>query len=192
MEREEYQALRAAILVHFQILSQYNLTTIIATGAILGAAFASKQPTPWLVLAPVVIIVPNAFNIASRSEAVMRIGTYIQIFHEQAPGRSGWETRLYQIASQLGPWGFRATLNRFLYTLVLGGLGLLCVALFLFQPGVSWPLKSGIGAVTVILLAIAEYRWLLVPSRRQKYLDLWKGVLKAEREAGRWQAPPGD
>ena len=183
MEREEYQALRAETVTHMEICSQYYLMTIMATGAILGVAFALEQPSSWLVLAPLVVILPNAFNYASRSESITRIGTYIQVFHERANGGSGWETRLYRIASKLGPWAFYATLNRFLYTLVFAGLGLLCIALFLCQPGVSWSLRLGVGIALVIPLGIAEYRLLVVPSRRQRYLDLWNEALEAEKQA---------
>ena len=181
MKGEEYRALREEMSTGFQILSQYQLTTIIATGAILSVALSSTKSSPWLVLAPLTVIVPLAFNYASRSEAFIRIGTYIQVFHEGSG--SGWETRLYQIAPQLGRWGFATKLNRFLYTFTFPGLGLLCVVLFAFQPSVPWPLRLGVGLAMIVVLVTAEHRLLTAPSRRATYLQLWTEALSREREA---------
>jgi len=70
MNRDEYNALRAEINTHFQILNQYNLTTLVATAA--GLAVARDFPSSWFYLVPLLVILPNGFNYASRREAVIR------------------------------------------------------------------------------------------------------------------------
>jgi len=181
MENQEYRALRDEMHTHFQIASQHYLTTILATGAILSVALSSENSSPWLVLAPLIVIVPLAFNYAGRSEAITKIDTYIQVFHEGS-GSSGWERRLTQITPKLGRWGFAARLNRFVYTFTFPGLGLLCAVLFASQPSVPWPLRLAIGLATLVVFGSVEYRLVTVPSRRSLYLQLWTEMANAEAE----------
>ena len=184
MNVEEYKALRAEILTYFRINSQYMLSTVIATGVILGIALSATDFSRFLLLAPLIVIIPNALHYAANTEAVIRIATYIQVFGERESNDLRWETRLYQIVPELRAWAFNA-LHRFFYTLNFLGLGMLCIVLFLCQEDTSCFAKCSISILAIILLAIVEYRFLYVHSRRPKYLRLWRALLDKEKKSNK-------
>ena len=186
---EEYKQLRTEIVLHMQLQCQYTIATISATALPFGIAFATKNPNPYLFLAPLSIIFPCIFNNANRSEAILRTGTYIQVFHEADLSILGWETRLYKLPQTLRGTNFIKYIKRFLSTSSVFFIGLLSIALFLVISSTriitqdfrcASPAIYLIAVTLVLLLIYAQIQLLLIPSRRDRYIDAWKMLREEE------------
>lgn len=190
MQSDEYTALRQEIVTHFQISNQYVLSTLVVTAAIF--AFSRNFSSHWFFLIPLVVIVPNGLNYAFRTESILRIGTYIQVFGGELTQQYMWESRLDNLTPRLGWWRFDSLFGRFTYSCSFFGLGLVALIAFLVNSPKSLPSLVG-GAVALAMLLAMEYRIITVPKRRRQYLILWREMAKdAQQSPGAYSSKAAD
>ncbi len=169
--QREFKALRSEIVSLIQTGTQTWLSTTIATAAVL--AFAKGQQVSWYCLVPLVVIIPNGFFWAAKSEDIQRIASYIQVFGGEVDGKYLWEKLLNASAPKFRTWHCASTLSRFRDTSAFLGLGLLSVVLFLVGSTPKWHHWSAAAAV-ILLLAAMQYRIVIVPRLRPVYLAQWR------------------
>lgn len=61
----------------------------------IGYGLSNKEGS--IFLAPLIIIIPSLFFLASQLESTIRIATYIQVFFEEGSDELNWETKLFQL-----------------------------------------------------------------------------------------------
>lgn len=185
MNDAEFKALRDEIIEHLRISHQYLAGTITVTAALFalyakdiggGQAFSS----PYILLLPLVFILPNAFDYASRSEGIVRIASYIEVFGGES---FRWECHLHCLEES---WKegitFYGQAARLMYTIPRVGLGILCVVLFLLASPESMSIyvKMVISVSCGIVLVFAQVRILRTWKLRAKYISHWKAIKSLE------------
>ena len=180
-KQDEYNALRNEILSKFQTVNQYNWSTILATGAILGLAMGKTTPNPFFFLAPLFVILPNMLNYALGSRSIRQTGAYLQVFHEQGNPELNWEKRCWRfnetdrVVTYANPLLRFATMSTFL------GLAIVC----LFLAWQTWTLA--IWSYLLVLLVVLSYLcgvMVLVvdmTGHRQRCVQEWEKIRDEER-----------
>jgi len=183
MDEIEYTALRNEIISNSEIINNYNLSTILASGTVFGFAFSNLISfSPYLFLIPLLFIIPNAFHSTFTTEGIIRIGSYIQVFMYSKSNGKGWESRLTEISKYLGPLRFSSYLSRILSWSTYYGLGILSLFAFyinnIFMKWYDWLLII----LSFLLLSFAEYRLLTVNKKRKYYLEKWEMIKNNENQ----------
>ncbi len=180
---EEYQTLRDEAISHIETLNHYQLTTILAVVGFVGLDVLWIKSSPYLFLVPVLVVFTNGINYANRSEAVRRIGTYIEVFIEPHVQNLKWQRRRYRLGAIRGSSGFDAKWLRVIYTgnfLVFGGL---CTALFWHKASPQSWVDMTIAGIASAMLIFMEYRLMLPGSARKDiYLRDWRRIQDEEGE----------
>lgn len=184
MIKEEYNGLRSEILQLQESQQKIRVTAIMSTGACLGWGFAgSESSSPYIFLIPLVFLLPMMYEMTFKTEAMIRIGTYIQIFHESLNDLSGWEsnlTSLYKNTSSFSSW--HSKFNRSLYcgsTFLLAVISLLSFSLTVNS--MTWNLCLLI--LLLFILALMPFIKLIsINKKRQTYIDYWIEIQKKGHE----------
>ena len=132
---EEYKYLNQQIMNHQRLLFQIFTFSVIAAVAILSWGLQSFPKSgmeasglaPFLLLAPMAIVLPCAFIIRGIREEIFGWGAYIIVFHESV-GDVGYETRLDRIRDKVGRFRESYTYLIGIYWSFLG----ICIWLFIW------------------------------------------------------------
>lgn len=95
----EYEALRAEQLHNFRSVNQLHALQITATRAFLGVAFSITPLNSYIFLLPILFLIPIAYRLLNYALAILRIGTYIEVFIEPKFASFGWEHRVEDFRS---------------------------------------------------------------------------------------------
>jgi len=87
---EEYRTLREEILVHEKSIWQVHSFLLTAAGAIFGYGLTVNNP--FVLLVPLVILIPGIYMILSRWSHIYRIAAYIRLLLEPEVDGLNWET----------------------------------------------------------------------------------------------------
>lgn len=186
---DEYKELRKEITFLADSIGKFytsSLSVSIALLAGLGAFILKDNGTntplspvaPYLFLAPPFIAISVLFLLASHRKDLHRVGSYVQVFHEESGAGPGWECRLMK---------FRALSERlesldgipgsfWIVQLLSAGLYLMAVE----KAGpinlchLPWPMLEG------LLLVLAHIRYHNALADRETYYRRWKCVKKQE------------
>jgi len=109
-ELEEHKYINEEIIVHQRLIIQLFTFSIIASVALLGYGvqnFSGEQGSiselsPFVIFAPMAIIVPCAWVITKIRKEIFRWGAYIMVFHESE--KPGYETMLDKIRDIRNSW----------------------------------------------------------------------------------------
>jgi hypothetical protein len=93
----EYKALRDEIINDFKSMDQVFLYTVVITVTILSLCIKFYEDVPFLLLMPVIVIIPFGYRYVSKLRAIIKMGAYIEAFIESGNKDIGWESRHRQI-----------------------------------------------------------------------------------------------
>ncbi|MHB9132140.1 MAG: hypothetical protein ACYDBB_13780 [Armatimonadota bacterium] len=191
-DEESFKALRSEILAHYQAMSNFQLAAVTSTGVILGLHYAKAATDPLLLLVPLVIVIPFAFDFASRCQDICRIGTYIQVFLEEQ--RPGWETRMDQLMEEKRESKFPPTLNRLFYTATFPLIGVTSIGMSFCHLssaniGERWImlLVSIIGFI-LIIIATRHILFAFHPDRRKWHIEQWEIIRSSYKSSPKEKA----
>ena len=147
---EEYKHLYSEISRNSQIFQNVFLSNISITAAMIGYGLSNKEGS--IFLAPLIIIIPSLFFLASQLESTIRIATYIQVFFEEGSDELNWETKLFQLKEK----GFIPSRNK--YLLSTSSLYIIISIVCLLLAYRFWPM----GNIFIFLLTTIVILLLLV------------------------------
>lgn len=177
---EEYKQLYEEIGRNSQITQNVFVANVGVIAVLIG--YGLKDGNGAIFLAPLAIIIPSLFFLASQLESTTRIAAYISVFIEHDSEMLNWENRWLQLRkSELLP-------SKRKYTLSLSGLyGLVSVVCILLAYQ-YWQVQKCwfVVIVTPIMVLVAWGVWMLVRSFSLKlcedYIHAWQ-QLKNESDS---------
>ena len=125
---DDYQWLRKHIQSQFNLITQIFIASVVASGALLGyiirimadgnfipqvikqmqATASDFSIAPFLLITPIVIVLPCAYLISTLRKEIFQWGMYIKVFLEKDKN-GGWETNIskfrerFQISESFDP-----------------------------------------------------------------------------------------
>ena len=107
---DDYSSLRKQINGQFNLITQIFIASVIASGALLGYIIkliadqsiithsinetATSPITPFLMLIPLIIVLPSAYLISTLRKEIFQWAMYIKVFIEK--DNEGYETHIYR------------------------------------------------------------------------------------------------
>ncbi len=181
---EEFKALREEQLHNFRSVNQLHALQITASGAILGVAFAKVSTTPELLLLPILFSIPITYRLLNYALAIIRIGTYIEVFIEQQMVGLGWERRvddfrnLTTASEKIGIFkNVKSAVSD--YTIIISWIiTALCLTLAFFFWKASLFILVVVGIISLIFLVPVSYRLSQLNKLREEFKKTWQEVLK--------------
>jgi hypothetical protein len=176
---EEFKALREEILFNFRTISQLQAFQFLSAGALIGVAYSQKDPNQYLLLAPVLIILPVMFLFGTQFAGIQKIGTYIQLYIEPYCSGLNWETRIAEFGKYSGPKSIWYRLVGFAYY-IPGSSWVaifICLSLSWSVPHtipVGWHFLISFVTIFIALIATLQILKLHKKEHRDELLRLWK------------------
>jgi len=165
-----------------QIEASRTWSIMLASGAILATGVTKSDPSPYIFLSPLVLIIPGMLGEAVQSSGVWRIGSYISVFHETHGSGLAWETRNWRFVGGKKPVGHASPYLRFLSTSMFAGLGVICFILALQTGKLPWYAFLLTLAAAIAGFGYATRKMVSVRADFEQCLRRWKQI-KAEEEA---------
>jgi len=87
---EEYKTLREEILEMDKRKNNLIVYAVVATATIFG--FSVEYPSPFIVLLPLLIVIPLGYQVLELQRCILFVGTYISVEIESKVDGLQWET----------------------------------------------------------------------------------------------------
>lgn len=180
-KQEEYNALREEILISIQVIKNYRnvlYATVVAT-----MAFAFDKGKAILFLVPFCAIFSIYFLARHQSDAMLRMGAYINVFLE--PGTDcQWETRLYEYDKLYQDQYSTKSTSTGAY-ISISACCLILSVLHLDYENINIEFCGTI-IVQVVILIMCIYLFLIKKLNnliiKEKYISEWKEIQRNEKQ----------
>ena len=184
---EEYKQVRAELMERERVIGQLAIVSFISSatlisgllGAFFGKTLTSAQLgglMPYLMLAPLIVVIPIFFIIGSHRRDLFRAGAYLQVFYEEDGAGIGWQTRIQQFRSKKKGDSLD-TLPLFFWFVA----GVCAVSFFSLRGGDNLCEYTWLDLVAIIIVSAlmirADYLYASAPKRhRAECIDAWRAV----------------
>ena len=177
-QSEECKHLYQEIGRNSQVVQNVFVANVAVTSGLIGYGLNTGYGP--IFLAPLAIIVPSLFFIASELESTTRIAAYLLVFHERGNPALNWETRWHKIRKQsLLP-------SKRKYTLSLTGLygltSMICVLLAYqyWTYSVKWFFATIAPVGLLIALGIRSVTQAFSLELVESYISSWEALEDAQ------------
>ncbi len=179
-QSEEYKHLYQEIGRNSQVVQNVFVANVAVTSGLIGYGLNSGYGP--IFLAPLAIIVPSLFFLASQLESTTRIAAYLLVFHERDNPALNWETRWLKIRKQ------RLLPSKRKYTFSLTGLygliSMLCVVLAYqyWTYSVEWFFAAIVPIGLLIALGIRSVTQAFSLELVESYINSWEALKDTQSE----------
>jgi hypothetical protein len=162
-ELEEYRALRATILDR-GTARHWILVAGVGGWAALAIAVAALAAAPVATLLPLLFLAATFEAIVALHTGVERVGRYLQVFHETAPGDAAWEHVAMAYGRTFGGGGIDALFSPIFWAATLFNF----IPVMLSGPvAVDWAVVGAVHVLFAVRVGAARRQ-----SGRQRAVDL--------------------
>jgi len=180
---KEYEILRGEITENSRLVASVFIANTTVTAALIGFGLSREVGGGAIFLAPLAVLIPSLFFIASQMESTTTISQYLRIVLEprlDVRWQSNWyELRKHQLLPK--PRKYAPAVSG-----LYGALSLVCLAL----AGATWNYSVWLFVVvaltisTPLLVAVIAIRQAFSPEFREATAAAWRRLLELQAQTG--------